>query len=371
MTDGPVVQVVTSGSIAGGQLVALEMGKRLAARGRPVRFAVADDGPFVQMAAATGETDIIGVQSVREIGRVRSLARYLRRHRASLVHTHTPVAATILWRIAARIAAVPVVNHIHIENFYGPPGLRSSVVRRLDIATAGIPRAYIAVSEHTRASLIRDGCPEERIVTLYNSIPWKREPRRVQSATTEPIVGCIGRLYPAKGQERLIESFAAVLARFPHARLWIIGDVDGPDKSHAAHLRDLTLNLGIENSVTFLGQRPDVRDLMAQFTVLALPSLHEAFPMVLLEAMSLGVPVVATPVGGVAELVSSEVTGILVDPRSVSELTRALDRLLGDEALRESLSAAAYESVWSRFTPENGFDVAADTIEREITSAVR
>jgi glycosyltransferase involved in cell wall biosynthesis len=357
--------------MGGGQVVSLRIASALRTRGFAVRFASPSRGDFTRLSDAIGETDIVSGSSLRDLGAAREIEKYLRMCGAALVHTHTPAAATILWRMGARLASVPIVNHVHIFNYFGQAGLKSAAARSLDALTRGIPAAYIAVSDDTRNSLIADGYPADRITTIYNSIPWAREERLTQGIAYEPIIGCVGRISPAKGQKELLDAFASICSEVPRAKLWIVGSTDKSNRGYLDTLKSQAAESGFGDAVTFMGNRADVRDLLREMSVLVLPSWHEAFPIVLLEAMSVGVPVVATPVGGVGELVKDGDTGLLVEPGDVAALARTISRVLSFPALHDSLSRNAYDFVWSEFNESATLERVVALIVSEVSRAHR
>ena len=362
------MQVVTSGDVGGGQLVSLGIARKLVSRGASVRFVTPARGEFTRAAESVAPVDVVEENSLRDLRRVRRLSAYLRSVDASLVHTHTPVAAAILWRLAARLARVPVIHHVHTGNFYGT-GFKSTVARMIDRTTARIPRSFVAVSRDTAEGIVRDGYPENRVRVIHNAITWSRQSR------VEPpiglVIGCVGRISRMKGQRELIEAFALAHEKFPIATLWIIGPVQPDEGEYFTELRARVAALGLGEAVKFWGHRDDVRDLMSRITMLVLPSFHEAFPLVLLEAMSLGVPVISTPVGGVRELVQHERTGLIVETASVDAIAAAIERIVVDDALREKITAHAYERVWSQFDEASTLDPLISLIESEAKVATR
>ena len=162
-----------------------------------------------------------------------------------------------------------------------------------------------------------------------------------------PIVGTVGRLVPIKGLEWLLKAAPRVLAEFPQACFVIIGD--GP---MLGELRELTAILGIGLRVVFLGAREDVPECLAAFDLFVLPSLNEGMGRVLLEAMAVGCPVVATRVGGIPDIVADRTTGLLVPPRDDRALAEAILTLLRDRSRRVAYGEAARRHVDGRFDVE-------------------
>jgi len=157
---------------------------------------------------------------------------------------------------------------------------------------------------------------------------------------------CVGRLSPEKGQAGLLLAFAKLRARHPELRLRLVGD--GPDR---ASLESLAKELGLSDAMTFAGRLPEEDTLaeIARAHLLVLPSFMEGLPIVLMEAMAVGVPVVASRVAGIPELVEDDVTGLLITPSHWDELASRIDFLLGDQAVRDRLTKQAKAKVATEF----------------------
>ena len=170
--------------------------------------------------------------------------------------------------------------------------------------------------------------------------------RRAIGAQVEPIVGFVGRLTRQKGVDVLLRAFAEVEKRLPDARLVLAGD--GPDRPA---LEELARSLGLRR-VMFLGWRQDVADIMADVSLLAVPSRWEGFGLVALEAMALGKPVVAARVSALPEIVVPGETGLLVSSGSETELADALLSLLSDPSRAERMGRAGKARVVNEFPVE-------------------
>jgi glycosyltransferase involved in cell wall biosynthesis len=167
---------------------------------------------------------------------------------------------------------------------------------------------------------------------------------------TTPVVGWVGRLDRKKRVEDVIRAFARVAPSWPEAQLAIVGGPDAFMPEYADELRGLTRELDLAQRVLFLGDRPDVPQLMAGVDVLAWLSEDEGMPHVLIEAGAAGVPVIATPDVGAVDVVADGMTGLLVPHRDPAAVARALDRLLADPMLRRHLGAnlrRQVEQQWS------------------------
>jgi glycosyltransferase involved in cell wall biosynthesis len=158
-------------------------------------------------------------------------------------------------------------------------------------------------------------------------------------------LGVVARLEPEKGHRHLIEAMPAILAGAPDTWLAVVGE-----GSSVGSLRELASALAVSDRVIFTGRREDVSALTADLTVAVLPSLREAQGISILEAMARRVPVVASDVGGIPEVITSGVDGVLVPPADPAALAAAVLELLGNEALRRRIGEAGYATVRDRFS---------------------
>jgi glycosyltransferase involved in cell wall biosynthesis len=215
----------------------------------------------------------------------------------------------------------------------------------------------ICVSPDLHDRCLASRVPKSRCVLIENGVDTKEYCRRSevrqakQKLGVNPerfLVGAVGRLSAEKGFDLLIRAVDQLLRRGLDLELAIVGE--GEEKSR---LQDLIAELGRSDRIRLLGYRSDITAVYEAMDVYALSSLREGLPNVLLEAMALEVPVVATRIAGVPRLIQAEENGLLVEPGSIEELTEALARLLGDEGLRHRLCAAG------RRTVETGYSFTA------------
>ena len=201
--------------------------------------------------------------------------------------------------------------------------------------------AHVAVGEcSARMTEEVVGLPAGSVRAIHNGVPDVAvEPEQLPGP--RPIVGALGRLSPEKG----FDVFMGALRLLPAARGFLVGD--GPER---ARLEGLAAELELGPRLTVTGRVPDSRRYIRAFDVLVVPSRFEGFPLVILEAMLAGVPVVASDVGSISEAVREEETGFLVPPGDERALAAALSRLLEDAELRRSLGARARALALERFT---------------------
>jgi glycosyltransferase involved in cell wall biosynthesis len=163
-----------------------------------------------------------------------------------------------------------------------------------------------------------------------------------------PIVGTVGRLIERKGHYDLIEAWPQVLEEFPDAQLLLVGD--GPEREG---LKQLAKQLGCVDSVVFAGERDDVPNLLDAMDIFVFPSHYEGLPGALIEAMIAGLPVIATPVDGNAELIDHKRTGLFVDPHSGDQIAVKIKYVLKEESIKKRLSRNASNISKSEFHTGN------------------
>jgi glycosyltransferase involved in cell wall biosynthesis len=295
---------------------------------------------------------------------VRRLRAQLGSHPVDIVHTHL-FAANLVGRVAARLEGIPVVSTIHDADYepvvrLGNPGLtpwKQALLQLGDRWTAKLSRAHmIAVSEYVAASVRRrlgvDGWRLEVIPNAVDTEIFRPLEAARRSAAREklglaaqaPVVTAVGRMTPQKGHDVLLRAFARVQSAIPAARLLLVGDgVRRPG------CETLAQELGISARASFLGIRSDVPEILAATDVLVLPSLHEGFGLVLIEALAAGVPVIGTRTGPVPQIIRDGETGLLCEPGDVSSLAAALSSLIGDPVRLREMGRRGRDDAQARF----------------------
>jgi glycosyltransferase involved in cell wall biosynthesis len=286
----------------------------------------------------------------------RRLYALLVRESIDILHAHMP-RASVPGTVIGRAARVPViVSHEHGWSFEG-----KSVRRFLDrnVVARGSD-VLLAVSEWDRRNIaVVERVPLDHVRVLPNGIlpvPAAGHDLRAELAipAAARLVGAVGMLRPEKGYGDLVNAIALLKRDSFAVRCAIAGD--GPEEGS---LRRLIASLGLADDVLLLGRRTDVTDVIASFDVAVLSSKHEGSPLAVIEYMAGAVPIVATAVGGVPELVQDGVHGLLVPPGDPRALAGALRRLLEDRELAARLGAAAR----ARQQAEYSLDVVVKDLE--------
>jgi glycosyltransferase involved in cell wall biosynthesis len=252
--------------------------------------------------------------------------------------------AGVLGRLAAVVAGVPIrIFTVHGWAFSAYSGLASMAYLWADRTAARVTTMTICVSEHERATGLRARtCRPERTVVIPNAVDVAAAPRAGGDRPLPRLI-TVGRLKAPKDFSTLLRALAGLEPRSFEEAL-IVGS--GPDRSRVE--QELS-SLGLGGRVRVLGERQDVRTLLADSDVFVLSSRSEGLPVSVLEAMAAGLPVVASDVGGLRELVVEGETGLLVPPADPEALAAALQGLLADRALRRRLGAAGRARAEARF----------------------
>ena len=246
---------------------------------------------------------------------------------ADVVHGHSAKAGFLV-RLAAALTGrrSACVFTPHGWSFWSAGGATGRLYVSLERLAAHWCRTIITLSADERdAGLAARVGSRDGYVVIPNGIDLERFAR-----APEPVAGrvlVVGRFAPPKRHDLVLRAFADVHERFPGSELWFVGDGDDRPASE-----QLAAELGVQGATRFLGVREDVPELLAQAACVVLASDYEGCPLSVIEAMAAGVPVVATSVGGVPEVVRDGVTGILAEPGRPDGLARGLAELLGDEA---------------------------------------
>jgi glycosyltransferase involved in cell wall biosynthesis len=312
--------------------------------------ALSRGGPLASTAAQAGETRVIGLRSVADLAGAARFVRLVREFRPSVVHVSL-LRPFLVGVPLARLAGAPlIVASNHGMHEWGEGGrVAAKMVPPWFRRVARITDKIVTVSSAAAADLARAGVNASRIAVIHNGVdtarhnPGLRGHRAALVASLFPgddhsgvlLVGAAGNLRGVKGHAVLVDAAASVAPKLPHARFVVWGD--GP--LHG----DLTRRAaaaGIASRFLFPGRAADVAAAAAACDIFVQPSLGESFGLAAAEAMSCGVPVVASAVGGLPEVVEDGVTGFLLAPGSSRALAAHLLYLAARPALRDAMGVA-------------------------------
>jgi glycosyltransferase involved in cell wall biosynthesis len=320
------------------------------------------------MSYLIGEQRLIPPTVIPELGRSISplndlvtaskLVPILRRQRPHIVETHTAKAG-LVGRLAARLAGVPIVLHVfHGHVFYGYFGrLQIRAYITIERLMARLSDRIVAISESQQHDIVHVYriAPANKVLVVPLGFDLNALVEAKQTAkgrfralyglsADAPLVGFVGRLTSVKNPALFVQAARRVLEEVPEAHFCVVGDGElrqDVERQVAA--------LGIAERVHLAGWQRDMQAVYAALDVLVLTSLNEGTPVTAIEALAAGVPVVATDVGGVADIVRDKETGLLVPPDDAGALVRSVSALLLDTGLGHAMAQAGQKDVLARF----------------------
>ncbi|MFQ5515021.1 MAG: glycosyltransferase family 4 protein [Myxococcota bacterium] len=292
-----------------------------------------------------------------QIGAALWLTRFLRRERIEILHCHDSRDHQI-GAFASAVARVPLIRTKH------------NTLPLRNAASVWLSRSrtahVIAVSDAVRHGLVSDGVPPDHVTTVYGFVdtdlfrprPPDSELRRALGLPeAAPVVGTLGRLHRAKGIGDLVRALPRIVSGIPDVRFLFVG---------GSHLwwPPRVKELGLEDRCVFTDSVPNPADYLSLMDVAVFPTLHEAFGLSILEALAAGLPVIATRVGGVPELIEDGRNGLLVEPSCPEAMARAVLRLQASPELAQRLAHEGQRTATEVFTEKCSLDALEDVYDR-------
>lgn len=278
-----------------------------------------------------------------------SLARYIRKNHIAILHTSDKPRDSVYGLLLTKLTGCKFVLHAHIRYDY--------MNRALPIrwALSSCDR-LVTISDDCSKSFIAGGYARDHITVVHNAVDLERftpnvEPVDLRSLAELPsdakIIGIAGRIFDGKGHGDLVEALPLIVRQVPNAFLVAIGPEVVP--GYIQELRAAAERLGVLDHLHILPPVQNVERVFRSFDISVTPSRGEPFGLVVVEAMASGTPVVATDAGGIPEIVTNGVDGLLVPPRDPEALAGAIIQLLTNQELAERLKNTALETARTRF----------------------
>ena len=343
-----VLHINTERTWRGGEQQTLYLARGLKQRGHETQIACQPGSPLSARAREEGiEVAEIPMRAECDPVAIRALARLIASQQYDIVHMHTSHAHTLgcLASLLARRGARIVTRRVDFSIIKSP-------VSKLKY-TWGITK-YIAISEAIKRVLVNDGINPDRIAVVHSGIDISRFGKTLDNArvrnelhidSNQPVIGNIAHMADHKGQKYLIQAVPEVLKEFPTAKFMIVGGGElRPDLEHYVE------QLGIKSSVIFTGFRGDIPELLKAFDIFVMPSHMEGLCTSIMDAMAAGVPVVASNVGGIPEIVQNELNGLLVPAKNPSALAAAIIRLIKNPEQGIKFATVARKTVETNFS---------------------
>ena len=352
-----VLHVINGEHYSGAERVQDLLSQYLPACGYEVAFACVKPGRFAEVRASrNARLYELPMRSRFDLRCGRRLAHLVRDEGIQLLHAHTP-RSLLVGMQAARRTRTPLVYHVH-----SPAGrdstraLRNMVNVWLERRAGHRAARLIAVSPSIRRYMIEQGFRASQVVCVPNGVPRINVPPR-RTAPDAWTLGMVALFRPRKGVEVLLEALAAVREAGDNVRLRAVGPFE--TAAYETEVRGLVERLDLQDAIDWTGFVADIPAELARIDVLVLPSLFgEGLPMVVLEAMAAGLPVIASAVEGVPDAVDDRQTGLLTPPGDPGLLAAAIDELVRGELDYAALSRAAQQ--------RHGLLYSADALARGV-----
>ncbi len=276
------------------------------------------------------------------------LARLVKEREISCIHSNSTSAHFVGGRVA-KTTGKPAIWHVRdVASIpVGGKMLGRSATR------------IVAISHAVRDSLIRQGLPDDRMRVVHNGVDLCRfnpeadgsHIRQEHRVPTDGFVfGMLAQMVPWKRHDLFLSAAGEISTRYPQTRFWVVGDdLFGDHPDYVAALHRQVCSRGLANQVSFFGYRSEIPNIIAGMAAVVVPSDCEPFGRVVIEAMAMGKPVIATRAGGPMEIIEDGKDGILISPGAVGELSAAMDELVSEPQLGSRLGAAAREHVVGKF----------------------
>ena len=360
-----IAEIISGKKVNGAVRHCLLLTRELARRGHEVTL-VCRNGSWIARQLASDPVDIVFSELHRwPSDEVHRMAAVLRRKAIDVVHTHMS-RAHFFGVLMRWFANVPCVATAH-NRLFQPHWMFNDLV----IAVSDATRRY-----HQTYNLVR----ADRIVTVHNFVDYDRfagvpfttrdEIRReLKIGPASRLMAVVGNVIPKKGQIHAVRAMPKILAASPSAKLLFVGDIGHP--GYGDDVKQTAVELGVTPHIIWTGERDDVNRILAAVDVTVLPSLDDALPMAILEAMAAGRPVVASEVGGIPECVRSGKTGILVPARDPDALAHAVTRVFTNPTEREKMIRAGRRQVQKHFCTERQATAIEAAFGRVVTKRAR
>jgi glycosyltransferase involved in cell wall biosynthesis len=272
----------------------------------------------------------------------RRLARHVKRTHAHLLHANDRIGSNRFVALAGLLSRRPVIQHERLAAPY----------RWTDVLLSGWTSATIFVSSQVADYAREQGHRGHRLLVIPNAVETLGIIPAVP-AEHPPVIGIVGRLVEWKGQDLFLEAMARLAPRHAQASFVVVGTASERSLAYEQALRERARQVPLDSRVRFTGHVPEPLSLMREMSIVVVASRSpEPFGRTLIEAMSLGVPVVAPDAGGPAEIVEHERTGLLYAPNDAGGLAAAVERLLAHPEWARRLGEAGRQAVEARYRPE-------------------
>ncbi|TCS73717.1 glycosyltransferase involved in cell wall biosynthesis [Effusibacillus lacus] len=296
---------------------------------------------------------LIAPRTIKALAGLVPVRKIIREMKPDILHTHG-VRSNLLGRLANQLEGHPAASITTIHSILSldyPVRWKRILFGILEKSTWPLVDHFILVSRSMKESLMKEGLPEKKASVIHNAIELPKQPpaRPEVSLIREELglsqdavlVGTVARLHKVKGHTYLIQAILKLKEKYPNVHyVWVGGG------EMYTELKEEVQRAGLADVIHFLGARKDVPELLPQFDLFVLPSVMEGFGLAALEAQMSGIPVIATAVGGLLEVIEDGRDGLLVSPQDPDALAKAMDRVLSSPDQFRLMARTGQEKVF-------------------------
>lgn len=352
-----IMEIVSGRGVNGAVVTCLGTARALRARGHEVTVVCRPNAWIADQLQSDDIPIILSELKRWPIRDLRDVAKVAKDQSFDVIHTHMSSASFfgVLLRAFSRVPSVATAHNRHIQLHW----MFNDYVIAVSEATRRFHRLFNLVRP-SRIEVVHNFVNEKRFADLSRSQGSELR-RELGIPGDSPLIAVIGDVIARKGVLYLLRAMPRILQSHPHAHLLCVG-ANGSE--YGDQMRKEAIQLGIDEQVTWAGQRSDVENVLAATDLCVLPSLEENLPISILEAMAAGRAVIATAVGGIPECVVHETTGLLVPPAQSEPLADAVIRLLADDALRAAYGRQAQQNIREQFSVNSYCERVEDIFQR-------
>lgn len=324
------LHVINGEHFSGAERVQDLLALRLPDEGFPTDLAAVKPNRFGEVRQSTCRLEPLKMRGRLDFHVVGQIKRLVQRHSYEILHAHTPRTA-IVTAIVARSMGLPWIYHVHSPvSCDSARAWQNRINGWVEWFSLRSATRVIVVSPSLVSYMRERGVATDKLVCVPNGVPSGNQVRRTRAIGEQLQLGMVALFRPRKGTEVLLEAVANAVSRGHHLRLRLIGGFE--TREYQQQIRNEIERLGLSQHVDLVGFTAEVDKELAQLDVMVLPSLYgEGLPMVVLEAMAAGVPVIASRVEGASAAIEHRESGMLVEPGSVSQLADAIEEFATGE----------------------------------------
>lgn len=345
-----ILHFIGGGEMGGAEELLLTLMKLLDKERYEAHLICLCQGPFAELARQYGfQAAVIPMRHKFDLSTIKPIRQYLRENKIDLVHTHG-VRANLVARTAAKKEGLPVVTTFHsVLRYDYDKASKALMAKYLTMATNRHTDKFIAISRAIRNEVLEMGVSDDRITVIHNGLDITKyaEPRDPQETRRQLglnadkyTVAMIARLHPVKGHQYFLQAAREIIDRGINAQFLIIGEGIYREK-----IQQWIKELDLERVVIMPGYYSPIENIYPVCDLLCVPSLMEGLGMVVLEAMYFQVPVVASDVGGIQEIIEDRKNGLLVQPGDSHGLADAIETLWADKDMVKEFQIQGQQTI--------------------------